>query len=112
MTVKQHINYGAIQKVCHSHDGIFHSINRCHTFSILLYHLSCVIHLKQQTLLYHLSCVIHLKQQTMEREKRRVFLYMAASAYHVISKEVENCVFRHNHIFRRTFMYKQPILTR
>ena len=96
MTVKQHINYGAIQKVCHSHDGFFDSINLCHTFSILL---------------YHLSCVIHLKQQTMEREKRRVFVYMAASAYHVISKEVENCVFRHNHIFRRTFMYKQPILT-
>ena len=44
MTVKQHINHGAIQKVCHLHNGIFHSINLCYTFSILLYHLLCVIH--------------------------------------------------------------------
>ena len=37
---------------------------------------------------------------------------MAASAYHVIPKEVENCVFRHNCIFRQTCMYKQPTLTK
>ena len=36
MTVKQHINHGAIQKVCHFYNGIFHSINLCHTFSILI----------------------------------------------------------------------------
>ena len=36
---------------------------------------------------------------------------MAALAYQVISKEVENRVFRHNRIFRHTCMYKQPILT-
>ena len=36
---------------------------------------------------------------------------MAASAYHVISKEVENCIFSHNWIFRHTCMYKQPTLT-
>ena len=35
---------------------------------------------------------------------------MAASAYHVISKEVENRVFRQNRIFKRTFMCKQSIL--
>ena len=33
-------------------------------------------------------------------EKWRLFLYVAASEYHVISKEVENC-FKHNHIFRK-----------
>ena len=32
MTVKQHINHGAIQKVYHLHNSIFHSINLCHTF--------------------------------------------------------------------------------
>ena len=35
---------------------------------------------------------------------------MAASAYHVISKEVENHIFRPNLIFRHTCMYKQPTL--
>ena len=39
LTVKQCINHEAIQKVFHLHNGIFHSINLCHTFSILLYHL-------------------------------------------------------------------------
>ena len=37
-----------------------------------------------------------------------IYIYMAAAAYHVISKEVENCIFRHNRIYRHTFMYKQP----
>ena len=29
MTVKQHVNHGAIQKVCHLRNGIFHSSNLC-----------------------------------------------------------------------------------
>ena len=29
-------------------------------------------------------------------------LYMAASVYHIISKELENNSFQHNHIFRQT----------
>ena len=37
---------------------------------------------------------------------------MAASAYYVIQKEVENRVFRRNRIFAQTFMYEQPILTK
>ena len=36
---------------------------------------------------------------------------MTASAYHVISKEVEKRIFRHNRTFRHTFMYQQPTLT-
>ena len=36
---------------------------------------------------------------------------MAASAYHVISKEVENQFFRRNWIFRQR-VYKQPTLTK
>ena len=35
------------------------------------------------------------------REKK-IFLYMAASAYHVISKEVKNHIERHNWIFIHT----------
>ena len=40
------------------------------------------------------------------------FAYMAASSYHVISKEVENHIFKHNLMFRDTCMYKQPTLTK
>ena len=43
------------------------------------------------------------------REKK-IPVDMAASVYHVITKEVENLVFRDNHIFRHTCMYKQPRL--
>ena len=43
MTIKQQINHGAIQKVCHLHIDIFHSTHLCHTLSILLYHLLCII---------------------------------------------------------------------
>ena len=35
MTVKQHFNHGAIQKLCHLHNGVFHFIRLCHTFLIL-----------------------------------------------------------------------------
>ena len=40
------------------------------------------------------------------------FAYMAASSYHVISKKVENHIFKHNLMFRDTCMYKQPTLTK
>ena len=36
---------------------------------------------------------------------------MAASAYHVISVEVENHIFKHNLIFRHLCIYKRPTLT-
>ena len=39
-----------------------------------------------------------------------IFVYMTASAYHLVSEEVENRVFRRNRIFRHIFMYKQPSL--
>ena len=37
---------------------------------------------------------------------------MAASSYQVISKEVENHIFRYNWVFRRICIYKQPTLTK
>ena len=46
----------------------------------------------------------------MEWEKRRFFV--AVSAYRVMSKGVENFIFRHNRGFRHTCIYKQPILTK
>ena len=48
----------------------------------------------------------------MEKEKRRFLVHMAASTYHVISKDVEKSVFRYNPIFRHTCKYKQHILTK
>ena len=44
------------------------------------------------------------------REKKIV--YMATSAYQVMLKKVENCVFRHNRIFWHVCVYKKPILTK
>ena len=37
---------------------------------------------------------------------------MAVSVYQVISKEVENSIFRHNRIFRNKCVDKQPTLTK
>ena len=51
--------------------------------------------------------VLFTKNNKLRIKEKKIFVYMAASAYHVISKEVENHVFRHNHIFRYTCMYKQ-----
>ena len=43
------------------------------------------------------------------REKKN-FVYMTASAYHVLSKDVENQIFRRSRVFRHTCIYKQPML--
>ena len=40
------------------------------------------------------------------------FAYMAALAYHVILKEVEQHIFKNNWIFRHSCIYKQPTLTK
>ena len=48
----------------------------------------------------------------MEEKKRRFCAYIAASLYHVISKEVVNRILRQNRIFRHVCMDKQPILTK
>ena len=48
----------------------------------------------------------------MEWEKNIFCVYLATSAYHVVLKEVENRIFRDNHIFRHIPMCKQLILTK
>ena len=53
-----------------------------------------------------------LHQETIEWEGKRFFAYVAASAYHVISTEIENHIFRHDRIFRHICIYKQAILTK
>ena len=73
------------------HNDIFHLIQLCYNSSILLSITSPVLFTKL---------------------KEDFFAYIAASAYHVISKEVKNHVFRHNWFFRHTCMYKQPTLTK
>ena len=72
MTVKQHINHEAIQKVVHFYNVIFHSINLCHTFSILLYHLPSVF-TKNNKLWYERKedfLYILLLQRTMLYQRR------------------------------------------
>ena len=73
------------------HNGIFYSIHLVlfTTLPILLYHLPCII-----------------KKNKLWDEKKRFFVYMTTLTYHIISKEVENCIFRH------TCICKQPILTK
>ena len=41
-------------------------------------------------------------------EEKKNFSYMAASAYHVISKEVKNHILRHNWILRHTCCVNNP----
>ena len=53
-----------------------------------------------------------LHEETIEWEERLFFAYMAFSAYHVISTEVENHIFKHNWIFRHLWIYKQPTMTK
>ena len=78
----------AIQKVCHLH-FLPHSI------------LSHFVN-------FTLSFPLWKKKKRM-REKK-IFAYMAASAYHVMSKEVKNDMFWQDWIFRHTCMYKEPTL--
>ena len=44
----------------------------------------------------------------MEWDNGRFFTHKAASAYHVISKKVENQIFRHNWIFRQHVRTNKP----
>ena len=83
---------GLFRKYCHLHNAIFHSIQLCHTLSILLYHFPVSF--------------TKLHEGTIEWEWKRFFAYMAASAYHVILTEVEN------HIFKHIYVYKQSTLTK
>ena len=86
MTVKQQSDHGVIEKVCHLRNGIFHSINLCHTSQF--YSIT--------------SLVLFTKHNKLWNERKEGFLYMAASTYHIISEEVENRVFKHDLTFRRT----------
>ena len=53
-----------------------------------------------------------LHQETIAWKGKRFFVYMAVSAYHVISSEVENHIFKHDWSFRHLCIYKQPTLTK
>ena len=61
MIIKQQINHGAIQRVSHLYNDIFHPVHLCHIYS----------------------------PDNIDS--------MTVSAYHVISKELENRIFRHDH---------------
>ena len=89
MAVKQHINHGVIQKVCY-----LHNVTLSHFLNFTLSPPLCY----------------SLKITNYGMKEERSFEYMAASAYHVVSKEVKNRVFRHNHIFRHTCMHNETIL--
>ena len=89
MTIKQQITLGL-----HFHNAIFHSISfhLCHTLCQFYSIASLVLFTRNNKL--------------WNERKEGFFICMAASANHFISKYVENCIFRHNRIFRHTCMYK------
>ena len=59
------------------------------------------------------STVLFTKSNKLQNERKEDFLYIWLLQWITLcQKEVENCIFRHNRIFRLTFMYKQPKLTR
>ena len=57
------------------------------------------------------SPVLFIKNNKLWNE-RRFFVYMTASVYRVISKNIENHIFKHNRIFKLPCIYKQPVLTK
>ena len=87
----------AIQKVCRLHNGIFHRFN----FDTL-----CQFYSTTSPVSFS-----KLHQETVEWERKIVFAYMAALAYHVILTEVENHIFKHNWILHLC-IYKQPTSTK
>ena len=98
MTIKQHINLGPIQKVCHLNSGNFYSINRCtlsqfHSFT---------------------SLVLFTKNSKLWNERKEdFFMYGCLSVSRYIKGGRKSCrVLRHSRIFRPTCMYKQPIFTK
>ena len=77
MTIKEQIRHGAIQKVCNLHNG---------TLS----------HFANFTLSLPLCKSLNFTKKLYNERKEDFFAYMAASAYCVISQEVENQIVRHN----------------
>ena len=71
---------------CHFRNDIFISIRQCYTLSISLYNLPRVRLFTKNNKLWN-------------ERKEDFFVYMAASTYHVTSKETENCIFRQSYIF-------------
>ena len=59
---------------------------------------------------FSVSPLLYFSLNKIRTERKEDFGYVAASAYHLISKEVENRIFKQKSIFRHTCMYKQPIL--
>ena len=56
--------------------------------------------------------VLFTKNNKLWNERQEYFLYIWLLQCNIISKEVENHIFRHNRIFRHTCMHKQLILTK
>ena len=95
MTIKKQIEYGSIQNVCHLHNGILTQFN--------------FVTLCQFTL----SLLLCYSLNFTKLRNYRMGAYMAASAYHVISKEVENHIITSGTIeFLYTCIFKQSSLTK
>ena len=84
--------------------GLFKKYVTCiMAFFTLFKHLSHFVNFTQTLPLWY-----SLNFTKKEWEKRIFFSYLAASAYHVISKEVRNHILRRNLIFRHTCCINNP----
>ena len=91
MRTKPQINQRDIQKVCHC---------------IMAFFIPFTSFYSPLCQFYSITFPALLKRTNYGMKKKRFFVYMTTSTYHIISKEVENCIFRH------TCICKQPILTK
>ena len=69
---------------------------------------STLSHFVNFTLLILLYYLLNFTKRLQKERKEIFFAYMAASSYRVMSKQVENGIFRHKWIYRHTCMRKQP----
>ena len=95
MKTKQQINNKTIKKACHSYYGSFYHINLCPNSS----HFSLSI----------TTLVLSIKSNKLRDERKEDFYSCFSVSCYI--KGGRTSIFRHNRIFRHTYMYKKPTWT-
>ena len=117
MTINWKTKYGAIQKACHLHNGIFHPIQLCHTLSNLVHHFPCVIHkvsLRNYRLREKIFCIyvyIYIeRERETERDRDRESINNPHCHIDIINHSGKRLQpnLRRNHVYQKfTFGYYQ-----
>ena len=94
MTIKQHINHGAIQNVCHLHNCIFMSLTSvtlCQFYSPII--------------------LLPTKNNKLWNERKEDFLYMWLLQRITLYQRRHNRIFRRLHIFRRNRIFRHMYIS-